>query len=185
MELNITSFNINQMNNINIIHPMIIDEISDDDVNNNIINENNILINTGLSVNNENTNDRYLNILDALGLNISISYPLKMIVDTIIELHVETQNGRTNNSRHARIYKFKNDVYSTKIKENFGEIYGHMSYHQISRYLNRIYRNYTYNNTIKLHKYDINNKNQQINKNEIIGFNYDNPCWNSYEISVI
>jgi len=159
--------------------------IIDEDVNNNIINENNILINTELSVNNENTNDRYLNILDALGLNINISYPLKMIVETIIELHVETSNGRTNNSRYARIYKFKNDVYSTKIKENFGEIYGHMSYQQISRYLTRMYRNYTYNNTINLVKYNINDKTKQINKNEIIGFNYDNPCWNSYEINVI
>jgi hypothetical protein len=173
--LNIEDMNNNIINQNNIINDMIIQ----DDINNNI------LINTELSVNNENTNDRYLNILDALGLNTSISYPLKMIVETIIELHVQSDSGKTNPSRYARVYKFKNDVYSTKIKENIGETFGqYMSYQQISRNIIRIYRNYTYNNTINLLK-DVNNKNQQNNKNQIIGFNYDNPCWNSYEISVI
>ena len=170
----------NSINNQNIINTMIMDE----DINNNIINDNNILINTELSVNNENTNDRYLNILDALGLNTSISYPLKMIVETIIELHAETE--KINYSRHARVHKFKNDVHSTKIKENLGEIYGqYVSYQQILRIITRMYRNYNYNNTINLLKYNIDNKNQPINKNQIIGFNYDNPNWNSYEISVI
>jgi hypothetical protein len=172
--LNIEDMNNNIINQNNIINDMIIQ----DDINNNII-DNNILINTELSVNNESTNDRYLNILDALGLNTSISYPLKMIVDTIIELHVETQNGKTNSSRYARVYKFKNDVYSTKIKENIGETFGqYMSYQQISRNLIRIYRNYTYNNTVNLLKIN-------ENKNQIIGFNYENPCWNQYEITVI
>jgi hypothetical protein len=178
--LNIEDMNNNIINQNNIINDMIIQ----DDINNNII-DSNILINTELSVNNESTNDRYLNILDALGLNTSISYPLKMIIQTIIELHVETQNGKTNYSRYARIFKFKTDVYSTKIKENFGETYGQfISYQQISRNITRMYRNYTYNNTINLLKNNV-NKNQPDNKNQIIGFNYENPCWNSYEISVI
>jgi hypothetical protein len=59
------------------------------------------------------------------------------------------------------VYKFKNDVYSTKIKENIGETFSqYMSYQQISRNIIRIYRNYTYNNTINLLN-DVNNKNQQ------------------------
>jgi hypothetical protein len=178
MDLITTPLNIEDMNN-NIINDMIIQ----DDINNNII-DSNILINTELSVNNESTNDRYLNILDALGLNTNISYPLKMIIQTIIELHVETPTGKINHSRYARIYKFKNDIYSTKIKDNIGEIYGHLSYQQISRVLSRIYRNYTYNNTINSVK-NLVNKNQPDDKNQIIGFNYDNPNWNSYEISVI
>jgi hypothetical protein len=179
MESNITAFNIEEHNNSIFNQNTINTEIIiDDEINNNIIN-NNILINTELSVNNENTNDRYLNILDALGLNINISYPMKMIVETIIELHVDTLHGKSNHSRHARVYKFKLDLYSNKIKENLGEVYGqYISYQQISRMLNRVYRNYFYN-------YQATNKNNKDDKNQIIGFNYENPCWNSYEISVI
>jgi len=156
------------------------------EINNNIINEqnniNNILSNIEHSVKNKiKKNDRYLNVLDALGLNINITYPIKVIIDTIIELHVTT-NGHTKNS-YIRNYKFKTDINSRLIKENLDLVDTYyLSYIHIKRSLHKIFRNYKYDlviNTINI-KESVNTLN-----NQIIGFNYDNPNWKSLEITIL
>ena len=136
-----------------------IDDTEGNEINNNIITNNTI-----------NETDTYINIIDALGLNINITYPLNMIVNTIIELHVTPL--KTNNfSKYARNYTFKSDQYSKKLEKNIGGHGGMLfSYKIISRAIVRSYRHYKYNSIV-------NNVKPSI-KNEIIGFNYDNPCWN-------
>jgi len=119
-----------------------------------------------------NQKDRYLIMINLLGLNENIKYPLKMICDTIIELHAHVDK---NYNKYVRCIKFSEDNFSQKIKETL-DIYGDFfSYRVLLRKVKNLHRHFLYNtitNHSKLQK--TNFENQQ---NLIVGFNYTYPCW--------
>jgi hypothetical protein len=139
----------------------IIDE-NNDELNNNIeIEENNII----------NKNNSTMDLLiKELGLY-NLNYPLKVIKDGIFELHLIKTTSST--SRYSRNYKFKEDEISKKIETIiFNNSFTVYSYMQIYRELGRIYRHHKYNNIINI-------VDRKEDKNNSIGFNYENPRWNT------
>lgn len=158
------------------------DEITD-------INEtNDNILNNEIIENNENYENniipQYELILELLGLNKNINYPLSIILDGIMEMHT-TKNKDSPSyyiSKRARIYKFKNDDTSKKLEyilytsDNITT-----SYFNIFRNLGRIYRNYTYNKIAN----KISNQNNAKNNELMLGFNYHNQRWNTLSSYVI
>lgn len=146
----------------------------------NAINEN-ILIND-ININDINKNaiiddekdiskiDLYILLMNILGLNIKITYPINMITNTIVESYMILNNlGRPIYST-LRCYDFKTDEVSAKIKEILQLPSDKLSLTVISRKIKWIYRHYKYNLIVK----DDNGPKNQI----IIGFNYKYSGWN-------
>ena len=121
--------------------------------------------------------DRFITLIETLGLNVNIVYPINFIRQIIVELHLSSKKN-TNITRFSRIYKFKDDNYSKKIRDilNIDEIM-YISINLIDRVLRRLYRHYRWN------LYE--SKDKTNLSNIIIGFNYMNPCWNSLETLII
>ena len=110
-------------------------------------------------------------IMDLLGLNINIDYPIRIILNGLVEMH--TIDDSKNNGKYARKLMFRNDAISQKIKVLlFGNNMNTMvSIIHVSRYLTRAYRNHKYNKII-----NITDAKSQI-KNDVIGFSNDDPRW--------
>jgi len=139
----------------------------------------NILIQEPDSSNIKNTEDSWEELINLIGLNKNINYPLKVVYTGIYEMHL----SRTTNyvSNYSRNLKFKTDPISIKIKNIlFGQhhdLYIDISTHVIMRRLKSIYRNYKYNNIINIIDYNI----KKEVKNDTLGFNYDNLRWSSLD----
>ena len=61
---------------------------------------------------------RYNTIIETLGLNININYPINVLTEAIIELHAIKNNNNNNVSHFTRCFQFKNNPLSNKIKNN-------------------------------------------------------------------
>ena len=61
---------------------------------------------------------RYNTIIETLGLNININYPINVLTEAIIELHTINNNNNNNVSHYIRCFQFKNNPLSNKIKAN-------------------------------------------------------------------
>jgi hypothetical protein len=144
-----------------------LDDNEEQDMNDNITNEN---------INNISNENIWEKIIKLLGLNNNINYPVKTIQTGLSEIYlVKTSNQY---GRYTKNYKFKDDPISKELEKY---IFGNQSYSpysqmQLFRSLLRLYRNHKYNNIVNI--VDINNK---INKKDVMGFNYDNPRWNSLD----
>jgi hypothetical protein len=143
---------------------------SDNDINENIINTD---INENAIIDDEkdlSKIDLYILLMNILGLNIKITYPINMITNTICESYMILNNlGRPIYST-SRCYEFKTDEVSAKIKEILQLPSDKLSLKGISIKVKRIYRHYKYNLIVKD---DNGPKNQTI-----IGFNYKYSGWN-------
>lgn len=134
-------------------------------------NENdNIMINDENEVITNHKNNMWENIINQLGLNININYPVKTIENGIYEIHCQRLN--TNTSKYTKNIKFKDDKISKTIETH---IFGQHSYapynlKQFHRSLNNLYRHHKYDNIV-----NIIDKND--NKKDVLGFNYKNPRW--------
>jgi hypothetical protein len=155
-----------------------ISEISDELINDNEIEEN---INNIINNNNNNNNNIIINkninnnsswdlLIKELGLY-NINYPLKVIQNGIFEIHL-IKTG-TSYSRYSRNFKFKNDVISKKIETIiFNDSFSVYSHMQIYRALARMYRHHKYNSIVNI-------VDRKVDKSNSIGFNYENPRWNT------
>jgi hypothetical protein len=132
---------------------------------------------------------RYSNIINALGLNVDINYPFKVLADAIIEMHLTSSDEYKNSYIYSRTLTFKNNKISNIIKSNLMQYKFQVNYSrkEINYALKRLIRNYKYSmaldNTIITNNTIINNINNINNSNiikpvsEIMGFNYNNPRW--------
>jgi hypothetical protein len=155
----------------------------DEESNNNIINDDTDIDDDKTLILDENTEDnkyrgylfnRYENIIKLLGLNININYPLKIIIQGIIDIHlIKIREG----NKYARIYKFRENNISVKLaniitydKDTI------ISLMTLEKNIRRIYRHY---------KLSIipNPVNDQVN--EVIGFNYKNLRWSALESNIL
>jgi hypothetical protein len=125
-------------------------------------------INNNIIINN---NDIWELLLDQLGLYI-MNYPMKIIQNGIVEIHIIKTSP--NNSRYCRNLKFKDDSISKKIESLLFNEYTYSPYSQIQIYraINRIHRHYKYNKIINI-------VDRKEDKKDSIGFNYENPRWNT------
>jgi hypothetical protein len=143
-----------------------IDEIYD-------INQINDIIN---SSDNEiyNSKCRYENIINILGLNLNIDYPINVLIDGVIQLHTTVLG--------EKIYKFNNNKLSKKVEYLLFDKYYIGKNHTYIKIKNKIKDAYKY------YKFNviINNKTVKNNKKSIIlGFNHEYSRWiplQSYEI---
>ena len=123
--------------------------------------------------------DRYIRLLEILGLNVNVIYPIKYLFQIIIELHSIIINKvfiTKINYSNNNMYKLKDDDISKKIGELL-YIYNNFRICRLSRLVNRLYRHYKWNSW--------KTKDEDKYSNKIIGFNYMNPCWNSLETLII
>ena len=119
--------------------------------------------------------NRYENIIKLLGLNIKINYPLKIIIQGIIDIHlIKIREG----NKYARIYKFRENSISVKLaniitydKDTI------ISLMTIEKNIRRIYRHYK----LSIISNIVNDK--VINK--VIGFNYKNLRWSALESNIL
>ena len=164
--------------NINTLTKII--EFDDIDVSNDN-EENNNIITDDMYIDN---NSRYENIIELLGLNININYPINVISNGIIEMYMINVASK-NKSKYARSLKFIDNPIAKKLGTNIiGHSYtndNHLSIMSITSNLKRIYRQHKYNKIIKNIDTPIINKNNESN----LGFNYNNPRWNNLTSFVI
>ena len=133
---------------------------------------------------------RYNTIIETLGLNININYPINVLTEAIIELHAINNNNNNNNnvSRYIRCFQFKNNPLSNKIKNN---LTAHIYNNRFSK------KDVKYALKSLLHKLKYDKVISNIDEKEkvtltqyqepMIGFNYNNPRWNtllSYTIDI-
>ena len=113
----------------------------------------------------------YEKIIELLGLNININYPLKIIQMGIIELHTKVETQYLNANRYSKNLLFRKDNISIKLEGIlFNNFFRSFSQIQLYRVLLRQYRHFKYNKIINV----VDKKEQ---KKDIMGFNYDNPRW--------
>lgn len=156
----------------------------DEESNNNIINDDTDIDDDKTLILDENTEDnkyrgylfnRYENIIKLLGLNININYPLKIIIQGIIDIHlIKIREG----NKYARIYKFRENNISVKLaniitydKDTV------VSLMTIEKNIRRIYRHYK----LSIISNIVNDK----VINEVIGFNYKNLRWSALESNIL
>jgi hypothetical protein len=144
------------------------DDLDIDENINNISNEN---------INNiSNENNTWEKIIQILGLNNNINYPIKTIQAGLFEIYLTKINN--NLGRYTKNFKFKDDSISKELEKYICGPHPYSPYSQIQifRHLLRLYRNHKYSNIVNI--VDVKNKN---NKKDVMGFNYDNPRWNSLD----
>ena len=123
--------------------------------------------------------DRYNNIMNVLGLNTEVNYPIRVLADAIIELHLvmKTDNDKKN-MNYGRIYEFRKNKLSTIVKNNlFSEMnmnYG-ISYYDVKSNLKRLIRTHKYNQITD--SINILNNAGLAKIKEVMGFNFNNPRW--------
>jgi len=118
---------------------------------------------------------RYENIIKLLGLNININYPLKIIIQGIIDMHlIKIREG----NKYARIYKFRENSISVKLaniitydKDTV------ISLITLEKHIKCIYRHYKVS--------IISNINNDKVIQEVIGFNYKNLRWSALESYIL
>ena len=134
-----------------------------------VINENSYL--------DDNSKNRYENIIDIIGLNINIDYPINILLDGIIQLHTTGYSGKP--------VKFNNNNLSKKLecllfdKPYIGKNH---TYAEIKRRLISAYKYYKFNTVIN-NKF-LNNNSKTYNLPNL-GFNFEYSRWiplQSYEI---
>lgn len=153
------------------------ENITIDDLEENI-NNNNIIINNNINNKNKNNNEnQWESLLTELGLYV-MNYPMKIIHNGILEIHIIKTS--ISYSRYSRNIKFKDDPISKKIENIlFGEYtYAPYSHMQLYRAISRMYRHYRYNKIINI-------VDRKEDKKDAIGFNYENPRWNTLETELI
>ena len=143
------------------------DIIEDGDIqetNMNILDENMNII-----PNNNNNNNRYINILNLMGLNHNINYPINIVIDGIIQMHMDNiTNIYYSFSNNKISQKIKNELFGVENTNNKFTIY------TVKNMIKRAYSNhrYTYNNPNTIPIGD-----KQKHKIDTLGFNYNNPRW--------
>ena len=140
-------------------------------------NEENVNITSDQESTNVDKKNAWENIINLLGLNININYPLKTIQLGLIEIYLQVTD-KASRGRYTRNLKFKDDSTAKKLElEIFGpNSYSPYSQIQLYRGLLRIYRHYKYSNIINIVDIKTNK-----NKKDVMGFNYDNPRWVTLE----
>jgi hypothetical protein len=122
---------------------------------------------------------RYNTIIEALGLNININYPINVLTDAIIELHTISKNNNNNYiAYYTRCFQFKNNSLSNKIKTNLGYLSNSFSKRDVKYVLKSLLHKLKYDKVIS----GI-DKNEKViltqHQEPMIGFNYNNPRWNT------
>lgn len=132
-------------------------------------------------------NDRYINIIETLGLNININYPINILIDAIVELHTINTNNNKYVTHHARCFQFKNNSLSQKIKNNLTvHLSNHFSKKDIKYALRYLLQKFKYDKVVN----SLEEKEKATltqHQETMIGFNYSNPRWNtlsSYSIEI-
>ena len=136
-------------------------------------------------------NQRYNTIIETLGLNININYPINVLTDAIIEMHTNNKNNNNNYiAHHTRCFQFKTNSLSNKIKTNLvanGYLSNFFSKKDIKYALRSLLHKYNYDKIIS--NIDVEEKIILIQHHEpMLGFNYNNPRWNtllSYTFEII
>ena len=121
----------------------------------------------------------YNNVMNILGLNAEINYPIRVLVDAIIELHLVINTNQKLNMKYGRIYDFRKNKLSTLLKNNLfsgtSMNYG-ISYYDVKNRLKQLIRTHKYNiitDSINI----LNNAGLAKPIKEVIGFNFNNPRW--------
>jgi hypothetical protein len=129
-----------------------------------------------------NKNVRYLNIINYLGLNPNINYPISIIINGIVELHTHEYKVTTSYAGKIQFFIFNSCKISQEIKKNlFDYMKEKYSFYEINRAVKRAYHYYNLDNVINKISVNTTKKQESI----VLGFNYNNPRWvplNSYEI---
>lgn len=124
--------------------------------------------------------DNYNNVMNILGLNAEINYPIRVLTDAIVESHlVMTTDIQKQNMNYGRIYDFRKNKLSILLKNNLfsgaNMNYG-ISYYDVKNKLRQLIRTRKYNiitDSINI----LNNAGLTKPIKEVIGFNYNNPRW--------
>jgi hypothetical protein len=126
--------------------------------------------------------DNYNNVMNVLGLNAEINYPIRVLADAIVELHlVQKTDTQKQNMNYGRIYEFRKNKLSILLKNNLfppstsSTSYG-ISYYDVKNKLKQLIRTHKYNiitDSINI----LNNAGLAKPIKEVIGFNFNNPRW--------
>lgn len=132
---------------------------------------------------------RYNTIIETLGLNININYPINVLTEAIIELHTINNSNKKYATHYTRCFQFKNNPLSNKIKNNLyaqGYMNNNFSKKDIKYTLRSLLHKLKYDKVIS----NIDEKEKVTltqYQEPMIGFNYNNPRWNtllSYTIDI-
>jgi hypothetical protein len=123
--------------------------------------------------------DNYNNVMNILGLNTEINYPIRVLADAIVELHlVQKTDTQKQNINYGRIYDFRKNKLSILLKNNLfsgaNMNYG-ISYYDVKNKLKQLIRTRKYN--IITNSINILNNAGLAKIKEVIGFNFNNPRW--------
>jgi hypothetical protein len=134
---------------------------------------NNIITNNNININNQQ--DLWKNLLNELGLNPSIDYPIKIIFNGIIEMHIIRSSNNSN--KFTRNLKFRDDQISKSVEKTIFNQFTYSPYSsgQLYRQVVRMYRHYRYNKIINI-------VDRKEDHKDVVGFNYDNPRWNNNDV---
>jgi len=151
-------------------------------------NEDNIIINSqeqlehDININTHSSS--YENIIELLGLNININYPINIIATGIKEMYMKSTWGEDGYiTKYSKCYFFPNNVIAKKLQHyilGYTKDHSVISYQMLLINLKRIYRQYKYNTIVS----NVDNNDNKIKENNI-GFNYNNPRWNKLESIII
>jgi hypothetical protein len=127
-------------------------------------------------------NQKYNTIIETLGLNININYPINVLTDAIIEMHTINKNNNNNYvAHHTRCFQFKTNSLSNKIKTNLsgqGYLNNYFSKKDIKYALRSLLHKLKYDKVVS--GYDEKEKIILTQHQEsMIGFNYNYPRWNT------
>jgi hypothetical protein len=151
-------------------------------------NEDNIIINSqeqlehDININTHSSS--YENIIELLGLNININYPINIIATGIKEMYMKSSWSENSYiSKYSKCYFFPNNVIAKKLQHyilGYTKDHSVISYQTLLINLKRIYRQYKYNNIVS----NVDNNDNKMKQNNV-GFNYNNPRWNKLESIII
>jgi len=127
-------------------------------------------------------NQRYNTIIETLGLNININYPINVLTDAIIEMHTINKNNNNNYVAHyTRCFQWKNNSLSNKIKSNLvahGYLSNNFSKKDVKYALRSLLHKLKYDKVVS--GYD--EKEKIIltqHQEQMLGFNNNYPRWNT------
>jgi len=122
---------------------------------------------------------RYNTIIETLGLNININYPINVLTDAIIEIHTINKNNNNNYVAHyTRCFQFKTNSLSNKIKSNLGGLGYNFSKKDVKYALKSLLHKLKYDKVVS--GYD--EKEKIIltqHQEQMLGFNNNYPRWNT------